>query len=99
MVERRRSLDPQYDDDPADAAIGRTLVLEQLHVLKDQPTETGRVVAAVVLQVYRRMLLGYEAVVAERKAREGAGSFSTHFFDISDLQKIVDSARRPGATR
>lgn len=52
-----------------------------------------------VLPVYRRMLIGYEAVVAERKAREGTGSFKTYLFDISDLQKILDAARRPGATR
>ncbi|MFI5591173.1 YfbU family protein [Amycolatopsis sp. NPDC051758] len=52
-----------------------------------------------VLPVYRRMLLGYQAVVVERKAREGDGAFSTHLFDISDLQKILDAARRPGAAR
>lgn len=52
-----------------------------------------------VLPVYRRMLLGYQAVVAERKAREGTGSFSTHLFDVSDLQKILDAAERPGALR
>jgi uncharacterized protein YfbU (UPF0304 family) len=52
-----------------------------------------------VLQIYRRMLLGYQAVVAERKAREGAGAFSIYHFDVSDLQKILDASRRPGTTR
>ncbi|MGW5739962.1 hypothetical protein [Amycolatopsis sp. NPDC003861] len=37
VLDRRRSLDPQYDDDPADVAIGRALVLEHLHGLKDHP--------------------------------------------------------------
>jgi uncharacterized protein YfbU (UPF0304 family) len=52
-----------------------------------------------VVSRYRRMLLGYQAVVAERKAREGAGAFSVQRFEISDLQKILDAARRPGAAR
>lgn len=50
-----------------------------------------------VLTRYRRMLLGYHAVVADRKAREGEGAFSTHRFETADLQKILDAARRPGA--
>ncbi|MFJ9782631.1 sigma factor-like helix-turn-helix DNA-binding protein [Amycolatopsis sp. NPDC101161] len=50
VKDRRRSLEPGVEDDPADVAVGRTLVLEHLHVLKDQPTATAYAVAAVILQ-------------------------------------------------
>ncbi|MET8848462.1 YfbU family protein [Amycolatopsis sp. NPDC004625] len=52
-----------------------------------------------VLTRYQRMLLGYEAVVTERKAREGAGAFSIYHFDVSDLQKILEATQRPGTMR
>ncbi|MEU4674739.1 hypothetical protein AB0F91_44050 [Amycolatopsis sp. NPDC023774] len=49
-----------------------------------------------VLSGYRRMLLGYQAVVADRKACEGDSAFGTCRFEIAGLQKILDAAWRPG---
>ncbi|MET8997165.1 hypothetical protein [Amycolatopsis sp. NPDC004169] len=50
LKDRRQSLDRGFDEDPADVACGRALVLNHLHLLREQPAATVYVVAAVVLQ-------------------------------------------------
>jgi uncharacterized protein YfbU (UPF0304 family) len=52
-----------------------------------------------VLETYRRMLQGYQAVVVDREAREGRSAFDTYRFEIADLRKILAAARWPGARR